>query len=74
MDSFIDAQWRDSNPLLNDTLLCALIENEEFKGRFASTFMDMMNYNFNPDNVLPKLNARAKEFKEGDVKSHKRKV
>lgn len=72
MDSFIDGQWRDSNPLLNDTLLCALIENEEFKGRFASTFMDMMNYNFNPDNVLPKLNARAKEFKEGDVKSHKR--
>ena len=72
VDSFVDGHWRDSHPLTSDVLFTSLLNNEDFKKQFVTTFMDMTNHNFSPDIVIPKLDSDSEKFKEGDVKSHER--
>jgi len=44
------------------TLLNGLLDSEEFRIKFINTFMDMINFNFNPDRVIPLYMKKADEI------------
>ncbi|MBD5528188.1 MAG: hypothetical protein HDR02_07225, partial [Lachnospiraceae bacterium] len=72
-DSFISGHW-SKDPLgeNGDVLFSALMHNEEFKRRFALSFMDMVNYNFEYSKVTSILSELADVYREADIKSQER--
>ncbi len=73
IDSFMGGHWA-LNPLgkHGDPLFTALMENDEFKERFAVTFMDLVNYNFTYDRVHEAIEGLAEEYRDAVVKSQER--
>lgn len=56
IDSFIEGNWyTEKGPLNDGGLLASLMANEEFKERFVTSFMDMMNNNFRYEDIVDKL-------------------
>lgn len=73
VDSFVEGHWF-IDPLgeRRDILFSALIENQEFKDLFVSSFLEMANSNFRYDNVAVKLGEIAETYEKAVVKSHER--
>ena len=73
VDSFIEGNyWGESCPIKDDALFAALIQNSEFKERFITSFMDLVNENFSYDNASVILHDMAEACKEADIKSQQR--
>lgn len=69
-DSFIEGNWQKN--ALGDDLFTALLQNEEFKEQFVTTFMDMANYNFEAGKVLDEIDMLANLYCSAAVMSHRR--
>ncbi|MBP3784346.1 MAG: CotH kinase family protein [Butyrivibrio sp.] len=70
VDTFVAQNWvTERGPLIDEGFLSGLIANPEFKERFVTSFMDMMNNNFRYDKVAPKLWSDAGVIRVQDVKS-----
>ncbi len=73
VDSFIEGNWESKGgPLVDEGMLSALIVNPEFKERFVSSFMDMMENNFSYESVAPRLWEKANVVRTQNVKSQQR--
>lgn len=69
-DSFIEGHWH-MEPM-DEPLFSSLIENEEFRVRFAETFYDMSANEYDIDRVYEHIDALEAEYTEGCVLSHRR--
>lgn len=70
VDTFIEGNWiSKAGPLVDEGLLSSLMANPEFKERFVTSFMDMMNNNFRYEDVSHKLWERAAVVRTQNVKS-----
>ena len=72
-NSFIDGHW-SVTPLgeYGDPFFGALIQNEEFKQRFVTTFMDLANNNFRYERVSEVISEMADEYRYGVIASQNR--
>lgn len=50
-------------PFFEQTLLNGLLDSEEFRIKFITTFMDMINFNFNEEKIVPLYMKRAEEIR-----------
>ncbi len=70
IDSFIEGHWhRDP---MDDTLFSSLIKNEEFRIRFAETFYEMCEKEYDIDRVYGFIDELKNNYTEGCVLSHRR--
>ncbi|MBQ6416629.1 MAG: CotH kinase family protein [Butyrivibrio sp.] len=72
IDSFVTGNWYDNNPLNGDVLFSALIENQEFKNRFVSSFMEIATNNFRYEDVSGKLWNMASQYSTAIINSNNR--
>ena len=72
IDSFITGNWYDNNPLNGDALFTALCANQEFRERFAESFVEIATNNFDYETVSAKLWAMADKYKTATIKSNNR--
>jgi len=70
IDSFVDGYWHRSP--MDDALFSSLIENEEFRIRFAETFYDMSANDYDIDRVYEHIDELESTYTEGCVLSHRR--
>ncbi len=70
VDSFLYGHMKKSP--MQDVLFTSLMQNESFKYQFVSTFVEMANTNFNPDNVNGIIDSLCKQYMEASVLSHAR--
>lgn len=72
-DSFVSGHWT-TDPLgeNGDILFSALMENDAFKDRFVSTFLEMADTNFDYDRVHALLYEVAEEYCDAVVASQQR--
>jgi len=69
-DSFSSGHWAKAP--MQDELFTALIENEDFKIRFADRFIQLAQSNFSYDNVISILSELEKQYVPATTVSHKR--
>ena len=72
IDSFVTGNWYDNNPLNGDALFTALCANQEFRERFADSFVEIATNNFDYETVSAKLWAMADKYKTATIKSNNR--
>lgn len=73
VDSFIEGNyWGERCPIKDDVLFAALIKNSEFKRRFVTSFMDLINENFRYERTALVLRSLADLYREADIKSQQR--
>jgi len=72
IDSFVEGNWYGNNPLNGDELFTALCANEEFRERFAESFLEIADNNFDYENVYSKLWVMADRYKNAVIKSNNR--
>lgn len=72
MDSFVDHAGYAPNGFLDDEPMPALMENEEFRQQFVTTFLDMANENFRSDRVLALLDETEQLYSPWAEKSWER--
>jgi hypothetical protein len=72
IDSFLTGNWYDNNPLNGDALFTALCANQEFRERFADSFVEIATNNFDYETVSAKLWAMADKYKIATIKSNNR--
>ena len=72
-DSFISGHW-SQNPIGDNgnPVFIALLQNEEFKQLFVTSFLDMANYNFEYSSVSQKLKVLADYYEPGVIASNNR--
>ena len=72
-NSFIDGHW-SVTPLgeYGDPFFGALIQNDGFKQRFVTTFMDLANNNFRYEKVSEIITEMANKYKYGVIASQNR--
>ena len=72
IDSFVTGNWYDNNPLNGDAFFTALCANQEFRERFAESFVEIATNNFDYETVSAKLWAMADKYKTATIKSNNR--
>ena len=72
IDSFVTGNWYDNNPLNGDVLFTALCANQEFRERFASSFVEIATNNFDYETVSTKLWAKADIYRAATINSNNR--
>lgn len=72
MDSFVDHAGYAPNGFLDDEPMPALMENEDFRKQFVTTFLDMANENFRSDRVLALLDEMEALYSPWAAKSWER--
>ena len=69
-DTFITGHWHREP--LDEPLFSSLLENEEFRIRFAETFYDMCENEYDIDRVYGYIDELEEAYTEGVVLSHRR--
>lgn len=69
-NTFIEGYW-DIAPM-EDELFSSLFQNEEFRDKFAESFIEIATTNFDPERVNLLIDKLVDEYAEGTVLSHQR--
>ena len=70
IDSFVEGHWH-MDPM-DEPLFSSLIKNEEFRIKFAETFYEMCENEYNIDRVYEYIENLESTYTEGCVLSHRR--